>query len=179
MSTKYASPLAKAQAKLVAARSAALVARIASSQAVAARDRAEVVAEHWAEQWPGIARLPDRPTYEGADGMAVSVDGSPHLNESGLQANRPDLYCPPPPSAETLDRLEAEVVKAERKETTAQKAEAKARAEWAPPPETGWIVLKPRRIAGTQYAVGDAFDPTTVEPRKVEQFKLVGLIGHG
>jgi len=179
MTTKYASPLAEARAELITARSAALVARIASSQAVAARDRAEAVTEHWAEQFSGIARLPDRPTYEGPDGMAVSVDGSPFLNESGLQANRPDIYCPPPPSAETLDRLEAEVVKAERREKTALKAEIKARGEWVPPTDTGWVVLKPRRIAGIQYAIGDAFDPTTVEPRKVEQFKLVGLIGHG
>ena len=106
--------------------------------------------------------------------------GAPYLMpESGLQANRPDIYCPPPPSAETLDRLEAEVVKAECREKTAQKAEIKARGEWVPPEKTGWVVFKPSRIAGIQYAVGDAFDPTTVEPRKVEQFKRTGLIGHG
>jgi len=178
MTTKYASPLAAAQAKLVTARSAALVARIALNQTAAARLVADSAYEQWREHWPNLDKRESRPTYLGPDGLAVNVDGSPYLNESGLQANRPDIYCPPPPSAETLDRLKAEVVKAERREKTALKAEIKARGEWVPPTDTGWVVLKPRRIAGIRYAIGDAFDPTTVEPRKVEQFKLVGLIGH-
>jgi len=177
--TKYASPLAQAQSKLAAAHSAASQSWIALNQAAAARLVADSAYEQWREQWPNLDKREDRPTYLGADGLAVNVDGSPYLNESGLQANRPDIYCPPPPSDETLDRLKAQLTKTERKKKTAQKAEIKARGEWVPPTETGWIVLKPRLIAGIQYAVGDAFDPTTVEPRRLERFKRVGLIGHG
>jgi len=176
--TTYASPLAEAQAKLAAARNAATAARIALNQATADRLVAESAYEQWAEQWPNIDKLEGRPTYQGLDGLAVSVDGSPFMID-GLQANNADIYKPPPPSDETLAALKAQVTKAERKEKTALKAEVKARGEWVPPTDTGWIVLKPRRIAGIAYAVGDAFDPTTVEPRKVEQFKSVGLIGHG
>jgi len=176
--TKYASKLAEAQAKLVTARSAALVARIALNQTAAARLVADSAYEQWREHWPSLDTREGRPTYLGPDGLAVNVDGSPYLNESGLQANNCDIYKPPPPSDETLAALAEVVTKAERKEKTALKAEIKARGEWVPPTETGWVVLKPRRIAGIQYAIGDAFDPTTVEPRKVEQFKLVGLIGH-
>ena len=176
--TKYASPLAKAQAKLAAAQSVAGQARVALYQTTADRIGADSAYEQWREQWPNIDEREGRPTYRSPDGLAVTVDGSPYLIE-GLQANRPDCYCPPPPSDETLDRLKAEVVKAERREKTALKAEQKARAEWTPPENTGWVVLKPRRIAGIQYAVGDSFDPRSVEPRKVEQFKRVGLIGHG
>ena len=179
MTTKYASPLAAAQAKLVTARSAALVARIALNQTAAARLVADSAYEQWREHWPNLDKREGRPTYLGPDGLAVYADGEPYLNESGLQANRPDIYCPPPPSDETLAGLEEQVTKAERREKTAQKAEIKARQEWTPPENTGWVVLKRRRIAGIQYAIGDAFDPTTVEPRKVEQFKSVGLIGHG
>ena len=179
MTTKYASPLAESQAKLAARRSAATVARGAFDLATAARVVADSAYAQWSAQWPNIDKREDRPTYRGPDGLAVYVDGEPYLNESGLQANRPDIYCPPPPSDETLAGLEEQVTKAERREKTAQKAEIKARQEWTPPENTGWVVLKRRRIAGIQYAVGDAFDPTTVEPRKVEQFKSVGLIGHG
>ncbi len=179
MTTKYASPLAEAQAKLAAVHSAASVARNALNQTTAARLTADSAYEQWREQWPNLDKREGRPTYRGPDGLAVYVDGEPYLNESGLQANRPDIYCPPPPSDETLAGLEEQVTKAERREKTAQKAEIKARQEWTPPENTGWVVLKRRRIAGIQYAVGDAFDPTTVEPRKVEQFKRTGLIGHG
>ena len=179
MTTKYASPLAESQAKLAAARNAATAARIALNQITADRLSADSAYKHWAEQWPNIARLPDRPTYEGVDGLAVTVDGEPYLTEDGHQANRPDIYCSPPPSDETLERLQSEADKTERRVQSALKAENQARAEWTPPENTGWVVLKPRRIGGVQYAVGDAFDPTTVEPRKVEQFKRVGLIGHG
>ena len=97
---------------------------------------------------------------------------------AGFQANAPDIYRKPPPSHDTIVKLKAEVTKAKAKERTALKAENKARAEWEPPSDTGWVVMKPKRIAGIQYAIGDAFDPTSVEPRKVEQFKRVGLIGH-
>jgi len=178
MTTKYASPLAAAQAKLAAVRAAASVARIALNQTTAARLVADSAYAQWREQWPNIDKREGRPTYRGPDGLAVSVDGSPYLID-GHQANRPDIYSPPPPSAETLAALDAEVTKAERKEKAAQKAENKARGEWVPPTETGWVVFKPGRIAGIQYAVGDAFDPTTVEPRRVEQFKRTGVIGHG
>jgi len=176
--TTFASPLAKAQAKLAAARNAASQARIARDRATADRLTAAGSYEQWREQWPNIDKREGRPTYRGPQGHAVSVDGSPYLIE-GHQVNRPDIYSPPPPSAETLAALESEATKAERREKTAQKAEIKARAEWVPPTETGWVVFKPSRIAGIAYAVGDAFDPTTVEPRKVEQFKRTGLIGHG
>ena len=142
--TTYSSPLAESQAKLAAARNAASQARIALNQTTADR----LVAESAAEQWPGIARLADRPTYEGPDGLAVSVDGEPFLID-GLQANNADIYKPPPPSDETLAALKAQVTKAERKEKTALKAEVKARGEWVPPTDTGWMVLKPRRIAGS------------------------------
>ena len=179
MTTKYASPLAESQAKLAAARNTASQARIALNQTTADRLSAESSLAQWAEQWPGIARLVDRPTYLGPGGLAVHADGSPYLTEDGHQANRPDIYCSPPPSDETLERLRSEVDKTERKEKTAQKAEIKARAEWTPPENTGWVVLKLRRIGGVQYAIGDAFDPRSVEPRKLEQFKRVGLIGHG
>jgi len=179
MTTKYASPLAEAQAKLAAARNAATQAKIALNTITADRLSAESAYKHWAEQWPNIARLPDRPTYEGVDGLAVYVDGSPYLTEDGMQANRPDIYCSPPPSDERLEKLQSEADKTERRVQTVQKAEIKARAEWTPPENTGWVVLKPRRISGVQYAIGDAFDPTTVEPRKLEQFKSVGLVGHG
>lgn len=178
MTTKYASPLAEAQAKLAAARNVASQARIALNQTTADRLVADSSYEQWREQWPNIDKREDRPTYRGPDGLAVSVDGSPYLID-GLQANRPDIYCPPPPSAELLAALKAEVTKTERREKTALKAENKARGEWVPPTDTGWVVLKPSRIAGIQYAIGDAFDPTTVEPRKVERFKRTGLIGHG
>ncbi len=178
MTTKYASPLAKAQAKLAAAHNAALIARGAFDLATAARLVADSSYEQWRQQWPNIDKREGRPTYRGPDGLAVSVDGSSFLID-GHQANRPDIYQPPPPSDEILAKLESELTKAERKETAAQKVEIKARGEWVPPTETGWVVNKPGRIAGIQYAVGDAFDPTTVEPRKVEQFKSVGLIAHG
>jgi len=178
MTTKYASPLAQAQAKTAAARSAATVARLALNMTSAARKVADNAAEQWAEQWPNIDELDGRPTFEGPDRMAVRVDGSPFLS-GGLQPNTCDIQHPPPPSDETLDRLKAEVVKAEKKEKTAQKAETKARGEHDPAEGTGWVVLKPKRIAGTGYAIGDAFDPATVEPRRLEQMKSVGLIGHG
>jgi len=71
------------------------------------------------------------------------------------------------------------VTKAERREKTAQKAEIKARGEWVPPTDSGWVVLKPKRIGGVQYAIVDSFDPRSVDPRKLEQFKSVGLVGHG
>lgn len=175
----FASPLAEAQAKLAGARNAARAAKIASNQATADRRSVDSAYEQWAEQWPGIARLPDRPTYEGAGGLAVHADGSPYLTEDGHQANRPDIYCSPPPTDETLEGLQSEVDKTERKEKTAHKAEIKARGEWEPPTDTGWVVKKPKRIAGVQYAIGDAIDPKTVEPRRWEQFKSVGLVGHG
>jgi len=179
MTTKYASPLAESQAKLAAARSAATQARIALNVTTADRRVAADATSQWAEQWPNIARLPDRPTYEGAGGLAVHADGSPYLTEDGHQANRPDIYCSPPPTDETLEGLQSEVDKTERKEKTAHKAEIKARAEWTPPENTGWVVKKPKRIAGVQYAIGDAIDPKTVEPRRWEQFKSAGLVGHG
>lgn len=178
MTTKYASPLAEAQAKLAAAHNVASQARIALNQTTADRLVADSSYEQWREQWPNIDKREGRPTYRGPDGLAVNVDGSPYLID-GLQANRPDIYCPPPPSAELLAALEAEVTKTERREKTALKAENKARAEWVPPTDTGWVVCKPSRIAGIAYAIGDSFDPTTVEPRKVEQFKRTGLIRHG
>ena len=179
MTTKYASPLAESQAKLAAARNAASQARIALNQTAAARLVADSAYEQWREQWPNIDKREGRPTYLGPEGLAVHSDGSPYLTESGLQANRPDVYCPPPPTDKTLAALAEVVTKAERKEATALKAEIKARAEHEPPTNTGWIVLKPKRIAGTVYAVGDSIDPTSVEPRKFEQFKSVGLVGHG
>jgi len=179
MTTKYASPLAESQAKLGAARAAAQAARIALNQTTADRRTADSAHEQWREQWPNIDKLEGRPTFQGPDGLAVSVDGSPYLTESGLQANQPDIAKPPPPSDETLADLGARVTKAEKKEAAALKAENKARAEWTPPENTGWVVLKPRRIGGVQYAIGDAFDPRSVEPRKLEQFKSVGLVGHG
>ncbi len=128
MTTKYASPLAAAQAKLAAVRSAASVARIALNQTTAARLVADSAYEQWAEQWPNIDEREGRPTYRGPDGLAVSVDGSPYLID-GHQAARPDIYKPPPPSDETLAALETEVRKAERREKPAQKAEIKARGE--------------------------------------------------
>jgi len=179
MTTKYASPLAESQAKLAVARNAATQAKIALNTITADRLSADSAYKHWAKQWPNIDRLSDRPTYKGADGLAVTVDGSPYMTESGLQANQPDLYCPPPPTDETLAALKARLTKAERKEKKALEAEVKARAEWTPPENTGWVVLKPKRIGGVQYAIGDAFDPRSVEPRKLEQFKSVGLVGHG
>jgi len=179
MTTKYASPLAESQAKLTLARNAATAARIALNQTTADRRGANSSAEQWAEQWPGIARLPDRPTYQDAGGLAVHANGEPYLTEDGHQANRPDIYCSPPPTDETLAALAEAVTKAERKEKTAHKAEIKARAEWTPPENTGWVVKKPKRIAGVQYAIGDAIDPTTFEPRRWEQFKSAGLVGHG
>ena len=179
MTTKYASPLAEAQAKLAVARKAATAAKIILDQTTADRLSAESAYKHWAEQWPNIDRLEDRPTYKGQNGLAVHPDGSPWLTEDGHQANQPDIYCSPPPNDETLAALAAQVTKTKQKEKTALKAENKARAEWVPPTESGWIVLKPKRIGGIQYAVGDPFDPRSVEPRKVEQWKRVGLIGHG
>jgi len=175
----YASPLAEAQSKLAVARNAATQAKIRLNTITADRLTADSAVKHWSEQWPNIAQLPGRPAFEGPDGLAVHADGSPFMTDSGLQANAPDIYCSPPPTDETLAALEALVVKAERKEKTAHKAEIKARAEWTPPENTGWIVLKPRRIGGVLYAIGDAFDPRSVEPRKLEQFKSVGLVGHG
>jgi len=176
--TTYASPLAKAQAKLAAARSAATAAKLALNQTTATRLAADSSYEQWREQWPNIDALKDRPTYQGAEGLAVNRDGSPHMIDN-LQANNCDIYQPPPPSDKTLATLEEQAAKAKSKEVTAQKAEVKARAEHEPPTNTGWIVLKPKRIAGTVYAVGDSIDPTSVEPRKFEQFKSVGLVGHG
>jgi len=178
MTTKYASPLAKAQAKLAAARSALTVATASVNVATGHRLAADASEEHWAEQFPRVAKRPDRPTWRGPDGLAVNVDGTPYMIE-GRQANRPDIWREPPVLDETLDALAEVVTKAKKKEAAAQKAEIKARQEWVPPTETGWVVLKPKRIAGIQYAVGDAFDPTTVEPRRVERFKRTGLIGHG
>ncbi len=101
MTTKYASPLAESQAKLAAARNAASQARIAWNQTTADRLTADSAYQQWREQWPNIDQREGRPTYRGPDGLAVSVDGSPYLID-GHQANRPDIYCPPPPSAETL-----------------------------------------------------------------------------
>jgi len=129
MTTKYASPLAESQAKLITARSAALVARIALNQTTAARDVADSAYEQWREQWPNLDEREGRPTYQGPDGLAVSVDGSPFMVD-GLQANNADIYKPPPPSDETLAALKAQVTKAERREKTALKAEIKARGEW-------------------------------------------------
>jgi len=179
MTTKYASPLAEAQAKLAAARNAARAAKIALNQTAADRLSAESAHKHWREQWPNIDKREGRPTYLGPEGLAVHADGSPSMTEDGHQANRPDIYCRPPPSDETLERLQAEVVKTERREKAAHKAEIKARQEWTPPENTGWVVKKPKRIAGIQYAIGDAIDPKTVEPRRWEQFKSAGLVGHG
>jgi len=177
MTTKYASPLAEAQAKRKAAYNAATVARLALNTTTADRRVADDAYTQWAEQWPNLDQREGRPTFQGVDGLAVSADGAPFMH-GGLQPNVCDIYKPPPPSDETLDRLKAEVVKAERREETALKAEAKARSEHVPPTDSGWVVLKPKRIAGTHYAIGDAFDPTTVQPRRLEQMKSVGLIGH-
>jgi len=176
--TTYASPLAESQAKLAAARSAAQAARITFNQTTADRRTADSAAEQWAEQWPNLDEREGRPTFQGRDGLAVKIDGEPFLID-GLQANVCDIYKPPPPSDSTLADLAEQLTKAEKKEAAALKAENKARAEHEPPTGTGWVVLKPKRIGGIRYAVGDAFDPTTVEPRKVERFKRVGLIGHG
>ena len=175
MTTKYASPLAEAQAKLAAAGNVASQARIALNQTTADRLVADSSYEQWREQWPNIDKREGRPTFRGPDGLAVSVDGSPYLID-GLQANRPDIYKPPPPSDETLAALEAKVDKAERKEKAAQKAEIKARAEWTPPENTGWLVVKPMRCAGIVYSVGDAFDQTTVNHLKMAQLQRVGRI---
>jgi len=174
--TKYASPLAKAQAKLAEARRALTVANASLNVATGHRLAADASEEHWAQQFPGLARLPDRPTWRGRDGLAVNVDGTPYMIE-GHQATRADIWREPPVLDETLAALAEVVTKAKKKEAAALKAEAKAHQEWVPT-ETGWIVLKPKRIAGVQYAIGDSFDPTTVEPRKVERFKRTGLIGH-
>jgi len=179
MTTKYTSPLAESQAKLAVARSAATQAKIALNTITADRLSADSAYKHWAKQWPNIDKREDRPTYLGPEGLAVHADGSPYLTEDGHQANRPDIYCSPPPTDETLEGLQSEVDKTGRKVKTAATAERKAREEWTPPAETGWVVLKPRRIGGVQYAIGDAFDPRSVEPRKLEQFKSVGLVGHG
>jgi len=179
MTKKYASPLAEAQAKLAAARSAATAAKIALNVTTAARRVAESSYEQWADQWPNIDKLDGRPTYRGLDGSAVHRDGTPYMTDLNLQANQPDIYQPPPPTDKTLAALKEQVTKAERKEATALKAEVKARAEHEPPTDTGWVVLKPKRIGGTVYAVGDAIDPQTVEPRRWERFKSVGLVGHG
>jgi len=176
--TKFTSPLAKAQAVLAAAKAAALTAKLALNVTTATRLVADSAYKQWAEQWPNIDALKDRPTFQGAEGLAVNRDGSPHMIDN-LQANQPDITQPPPPSDKTLAALEEQAAKAKSKEATAQKAEVKARAEHDPPTNTGWIVLKPKRIAGTVYAVGDSIDPTSVEPRKFEQFKSVGLVGHG
>lgn len=175
MTTKYASPLAEAQAKLAAARNVASQARIALNQTTADRLVADSSYEQWREQWPNIDKREDRPTYRGPDGLAVSVDGSPYLID-GHQANRPDIYQPPPPSDETLAALESEVTKAEHKVKTATKAENIARAAWTPPENTGWLVVKPMRCAGIVYSVGDAFDQTTVDHLKMAQLQRVGRI---
>jgi len=179
MTTKYASPLAESQAKLAAARSAAQAARITFNQLTADRRTADSAYEQWREQWPNIDKLEGRPTYQGPDGLAVKADGSPFMVDDGLQANSCDIYKPPPPTDQTLADLGARVTKAEKKEAASLKAELKARQEWTPPENTGWVVKKPKRIAGVQYAIGDAIDPTTVEPRRWEQFKSAGLVGHG
>jgi len=178
MTTKYASPLAQAQAKLKAAYNAATVARYALNSASAARKVADNATAQWVEEWPNVAELEGRPTFEGPDRMAVRADGSPYMS-GGLQPNNCDIQHPPPPSDETLDRLKAEVVKAEKKEKVARKAEIAARGEHTPASDTGWVVNKPGRIAGTFYAAGDSFDPTTVQSRRLEQMKSVGLVGHG
>jgi len=175
MTTKYASPLAAAQAKLAAAHNAASQARIAFDQTTAARLTADSSYSQWAEQWPNIDKREGRPTWRGPDGSAVSEDGLPFLID-GHQASRPDIYSPPPPSAETLAALETEVRKAERREKTAQKAEITARGEWVPPTETGWLVVKPMRCAGIVYSAGDAFDQTTVNHLKMAQLQRVGRI---
>jgi len=178
MTPKYASPLAEAQAKLAAARNAARAAKITFNQLTADRRTADSAHQQWAEQWPELDKLEGRPTYQGPDGLAVSVDGSPFMI-GDFQANNCDIYKPPPPTDETRADLGARVTKAEKQEKTAFKAELKARAEWEPPADTGWIVLKPRLIGGVRYAIGDAIDPKTVEPRRWEQFKSAGLVGHG
>jgi len=178
MTTKYASPLAEAQSRLSAARNAALEAKVELNATTADRWTADSAYEQWREQWPNIDALEGRPTYQGPDGLAVTVDGSPFM-VGGLQANNCDIYKPPPPSDQTLADLGARVTKAEKKEAAALKAENKARQEWTPPENTGWVVKKPKRIAGVQYAIGDAIDPKTVEPRRWEQFKSAGLVGHG
>jgi len=178
MTTKYASPLAESQAKLGAARSAAQAARITFNQLTADRRTADSAYAQWREQWPNIDALEGRPTYRGLDGMAVSVDGAPFMID-GLQANNADIYKPPPPTDKTLAALAEVVTKAEKKEAAALKAELKARQEWTPPENTAWVVKKPKRIAGIQYAIGDPIDPTTVEPRRWERFKSAGLVGHG
>ena len=179
MTTKYASPLAEAQAKLAGARNAATFARIALNRITADRRTADSAHQQWAEQWPELDKLEGRPTYQGPDGLAVTVDGSPFM-VGGFQANNCDIYKPPPPSDQTLADLGLRVTKAEKKEAAALKAENKARAEWEPPPtDTGWVVKKPKRIAGVQYAIGDSIDPKTLEPRRWEQLKSAGLVGHG
>jgi len=178
MTTKYASPLAESQAKLSAARNAALEAKVKLNATTADRRTADSAHEQWAEQWPNLDQREGRPTYQGPDGLAVSVDGSPFMI-GGLQANNCDIYKPPPPSDKTLAGLAEQLSKAERKEAIALKAEIKARAEHEPPTDTGWVVKKPKRISGVQYAIGDAIDPKIVEPRRWEQFKSAGLVGHG
>jgi len=175
MTTKYASPLAESQAKLAAARNAALQARIARDQAIADRLTAAGSYEQWRQQWPDIDGLPDRPTYRGPLGLAVTADGSPFLIEDH-QANRADIQCPPPPTDETMAALESAATKAERREKAAQKVERKARAEWAQPTDTGWLVVKPMRCAGIVYSAGDAFDQTTVNHLKMAQLQRVGRI---
>jgi len=175
MTTQFASPLAEAQSKLAAVRSTASTARIALNQATADRLVADSAYEQWREQWPNLDKREGRPTYQGREGLAVSVDGSPFMID-GLQANGADIYKPPPPNDETLAALQAEVTKAERKEKTAQKAETIARAQWTPPENTGWLVVKPMRCAGIVYSVGDAFDQTTVNHLKMAQLQRVGRI---
>jgi len=175
---KYASPLAESQAKLSVARSAATAAKIALNVTTADRRTADAAYAQWREQWPNIDALEGRPTYRGVDGLAVTVDGAPFM-VGGLQANTPDIYKPPPPSDSTLAGLAEQLTKAEKKEAAALKAEIKARSEHEPPTDTAWVVLKPKRIGGTVYAVGDAIDPKAVEPRRWERFKSVGLVGHG
>jgi len=178
MTTKYASPLAEAQAKLAGARNTATFARIALNRITADRLVADSAYEQWREHWPNLDKLEGRPTFQGRDGLAVSVDGTPFM-VGGFQANNCDIYKPPPPTDETLADLGARVTKAEKKEAAALKAELKARQEWTPPENTGWVVKKPKRIAGVRYAIGDPIDPTTVESRRWEQLKSAGLVGHG
>ena len=177
MTTKYASPLAEALAKSAAANKAAANARNALNKAQGELQAAQSRERKWAEDWPNLVGRGDRPYFQGPDGMAVKADGSEVWIQDGpnrRRVNNPDIYGSPRPSNTFLAKLATEAVDADHGVDEATEALVEAKAAHKPTTVKGHVVVKPRKIAGMEYAAGDPIDISLLNWRKANQ-----LIEHG
>ena len=179
MTTKYASPLAEAQANARAATKAFARATNRVNAAQGALHAARASVKKWAEEWPAIAeRDSSRPYWQSpTDGMAVKADGSEVWIQDGparRRVNGFDIAASPPPTEKLISALAAAAVDADHVVDEATEALAKAKAAHKPTKAKGHVVVKPRKIAGMEYAAGDPIDISLLNWRKANQ-----LIDHG